>query len=282
MYKDSLQLVIDSEKCIRCGKCIGVCKNRAVEPDPETNIPRVAEGGVERCMHCQQCMMICPTAALSLDGIKPEGCAPAGEYPEYAKLLNLVRGRRSVRDYKQKNVSPDVIAELMDAMRFTPTGVNHKKLHFGLIDDIEVMNIYRQKTYQTLKDELGKDPVPENAKPYEGLLKAYLAGEDPIFRTAPHLLVVSVPEDAPCPDADPLIAVSYFELLANAHGLGTCWFGRLFFLWRSLMPDLLEPFGIPEGYKPGYAILFGETALRYPRTGCPDPILIQHVQPQNI
>lgn len=283
MYKDSLQLEVDPAKCILCGKCSAVCKNRAIEPDPATRLPRVApDGGTDRCMHCQQCLMICPAGALSLDGIRLRDCAPAGPYPDFASLVNLVRGRRSIRDYKQKNVEPGVIAELMDAVRFAPTGVNNRKLHFGLIDDIEVMNRYRRNTYSVLGTALAQDPVPENVKPFARLYEQYREGEDPIFRTAPHLLVVSVPEDAPCADADPLIAVSYFELLAQTRGLGTCWFGRLFFLWRGMMPHLLDPFRIPEGYKPGYAILFGETALRYPRTGCPDPVPIHQVRAADI
>ncbi len=275
MYKDTLDFVVNAEKCIRCGKCTADCQNRAIEPDPVTKLPRVApDRGSDRCMHCRHCLMICPASAISVDGVKPEDCLPSCKaLPSYDAMLDLIRSRRYVRNYKQKNVDKKILADLMDAMRYVPTGVNFHQLHFAVIDDIDVMSAYRQKIYRKVMELFEAGNLPEDQKQrFSNIYHQFNEGKDPVFRTAPHMLLVSVPENAPCPEADPLIAVSYFELLANAHGIATCWFGRIMMMQRGLMPELFQPFGLPDGYRPGYAILFGESNSVFPRTGNPDPV----------
>ncbi len=280
MYKETLEFIVDAEKCIRCGKCTADCQNRAIEPDPVTRLPRVApDGGADRCMHCRHCLMICPAAAVSVDGINPADCAPSMQnIPGYESMLDLIRSRRSVRNYKQKNLDKDKLNKLMDAMRYVPTGVNFHRLHFGLIDDIEVMDIFRRKVYKQVVD-LFESGTPDESmqKQFAAVYRQYKEGKDPVFRTAPHMLLVSVPADAPCPEADPLIAVSYFELLAHTLGVATCWFGRIMRFHQNFDPEIFAPFQLPEGYQPGYAILFGESSCVFPRTCNPDPVRISAV-----
>ena len=278
MYKAEIGLKVDRARCSRCGLCVADCRNKAIVADPESGYPIVApDGGADRCMHCQHCMMICPAGALSVDGVDVAACPPAGQdLPSYASLLDLVRSRRSCRDYLQKNVEKDVIADLMDAMRYVPTGVNRRGLHFSLVDDLEVMAQYRKRTYEKICAMKDAGTLPEGQI---RLYDQFMEGSDPVFRTAPHLLVVSVAEDSFCAEADPLIAVSYFELLAHARGLGTVWFGRWMSMWRTFLPEMKDVMGIPEGYKPGYAILFGYASPKqnFVRAGCPDPVPVNTV-----
>lgn len=272
MYLDTLELKVDKASCVGCGLCAADCKNHCIIMDAD-GFPCVnPDGGAARCMHCRHCLMICPAGALSVDGVQPSDCAPKKAYPEYRQLLNLVKNRRSYRNYWQKNVDPTVVAELMDAMKYVPTGVNRRGLYFGLIDDIETMNAYRRACYERF-DRLFDDPAAA-PEAYRGVYQLHQAGEDPVFRTAPHLIVAFVAEDSPCADADPLIALSYFELLAQAKGLGTCWFGRIMFMQRDIMPDLFRCFHAPAGYKAGYAMLFGEPASAYCRDAHPDAVNI--------
>ena len=58
-------------------------------------------------------------------------------------ILNLIQTRRSVRKYKQENVSPETIQKLKDMLKWVPTGCNYHRLHFSFIDDINVMNKFR-------------------------------------------------------------------------------------------------------------------------------------------
>lgn len=282
MYKPSIELHVDPARCMCCGLCVADCRNHAIIAGPE-GYPIVApDGGAERCMHCQHCMMLCPAGALSVDGVNVAECPAAKQdLPSYASMLDLVRSRRSCRDYLQKNVEKEIVADLMDAMRYVPTGVNRRGLHFSLIDDLDVMAEYRRRTYEKISAMKYAGTLPEGQN---RLYEQFMSGSDPVYRTAPHLLIVSVAEDSFCAEADPLIAVSYFELLAHAKGLGTVWFGRWMSLWRTILPELKAPMGIPEGYRPGYAILFGYPAetQNFVRTGMPDPVPVNKVSPADL
>jgi nitroreductase len=90
-------------------------------------------------------------------------------------------------------------------------------------------------------------------------------GMDIIFRDAPHLLITSAPKDAPCPVQDTHIALTTFQLMAHARGVGTLWDGMVM-MALSLIPSLASRLGIPENHTVGYAMVFGEPAVEYHRT----------------
>jgi nitroreductase len=89
-------------------------------------------------------------------------------------------------------------------------------------------------------------------------------GSDDFFRGAPHLLVVASGDKAACGEADVIIALSYFELLAQSAGIGTTWCGMLKFAIEAA-PALREPFGLSVN-SPFYAMMFGRPDVRYART----------------
>lgn len=56
------ELMFKKSDCIRCGKCIDACKQRAISPDNPFFIDR------ERCIQCGDCTRVCPTQALEMKG----------------------------------------------------------------------------------------------------------------------------------------------------------------------------------------------------------------------
>ncbi len=266
---------IDSEKCIHCGHCIEDCMVKALEFD-ENNIPQVAKGGENRCIKCQHCLAICPVGALSIFGKSPENSEPIQQYnPD--EILNLIKNRRSYRHYKKENLSPEIMTKLKDMLNWVPTGVNNHNLHFSFIDDIDVMNDFREYTNKKLIEIVSKPIVGEALKKFERYKKALLTGEDLIFRGAPHMLVVSTPIDAPCKDIDPVIALSYFELYAQSLGVGTCWCGLGYGVLR-IIPELCKQLEIPDNYKISYVMLFGPADVEYQRSTQPEPFKIVSVK----
>ena len=263
-----MNLKIDSEKCVHCGHCIKDCMVGALEFD-ENKIPRVAKGGENRCMKCQHCLAICPTGALSIFGKNPEDSEPVREYnPD--EILNLIKNRRSYRKYKQENLTPEIMDKLKNMLNWVPTGVNDHRLHFSFIDDIEVMNDFRDYTNKKLIEILSKPALSGAFKKFERYKKALLRGDDIIFRGAPHMIVVSSPLDAHCKDVDPMIALSYFELYAQSLGVATCWCGLGYGVLR-FMPELCKQLEIPNNYKVSYVMLFGPKDISYHRSVQPEP-----------
>jgi hypothetical protein len=60
-------------------------------------------------------------------------------------------------------------------------------------------------------------------------------------------------------------------------GIGTLWCGLAQACLKAY-PDLCEFLEIPEGHRPIYAMLFGETDLKYTRTVQPDNYQITSVK----
>lgn len=253
-----MKFVFDKSKCIHCGLCIKDCSINVLDFG-EDKCPKVIKNGESLCFKCQHCFSICPVGAISIFGNNPEN-SPLAEKKD---LLNLIQTRRSCRHYKQENA--EGIDKLKEMLKYIPTGCNYRGLHFSIIDNIDVMNKFRDKVnsaiikYQNLK--------PVNAK-FGRIVDDLLKGKDVIFRGAPHLIAVSVDKKSPCAPIDPVIALSYFELYANSLGLGTCWCGYAYIV-LSLLPELQGQLEIPDTHKLAYVMLFGKPETQYSR--CPQP-----------
>lgn len=262
-------LKIDENKCIHCKLCINDCIANSLEFD-ENKIPRFAQGGENRCIKCQHCLAICPVGALSILNKNPDDSNLVLKEYNSDELLNLIQSRRSVRKFKSENVESDKLDKIKNMINWVPTGCNFHKLYFSFIDDIDTMNEFRDYVNAKIINIITKTPVKGLMNKFSSYKKAFLNGEDVIFRKAPHMVVVSVPVNAPCANIDPVIALSYFELYADSLGLGTLWcgFGQI---CLQAFPELCEYLEIPEGYKPGYVMLFGNPDVHYTRTTQPEP-----------
>lgn len=251
---------VDPDKCVGCGVCVqdcvaGIIKLRngiaAVEPDAASD-----------CIGCQHCLAICPTAAVRIHGLDPAASVPIADFaPDAANLDLLVRSRRSVRQFAPDPVPEELLARILETVSYAPTGVNSRQRRFTAIRDGGVMAEYRQRCCQAVSAAHGSAPalLVDLAEQWLG------GGADAIFRNAPHLLVASVEKTAPCAEVDGVIALSYFDLVAQANGVGTVWAGFVSAMIQSI-PQCGEWLGIPDDHRVGYAILFGMPGVKYART----------------
>ena len=89
-------------------------------------------------------------------------------------------------------------------------------------------------------------------------------GKDVFLRGAPHLLIAHAGSDAIMPAVDWTIALSYFEIVAAAYGIGTCWAGVMG-IAASKHPPLLQALKLPNGPQVCGAMMFGYPKYRYRR-----------------
>ena len=261
-----LQFSVNDKRCTRCGQCAADCPSRIIRQTGAA-LPTIAPEQEALCIRCQHCLAICPAAAISILGRTPENSAPLARdgFPRLDQMTALVRGRRSVRRYRDENVDPALLRQILDALSYAPSGVNRHALTFTVIDDKAVMQRVREKVMAELAAASSAGRIHKRFAYLLDSVTAYREqGADIIFRAAPHALIVSAPPDAPCPTEDVALALAYFDLLAQSAGLGTVWWGMLRLVLMTL-PELKPLFGLPADHV-FYAMLFGPPAIQYART----------------
>ncbi len=111
-------------------------------------------------------------------------------------VKEAIRGRRSIRKYRGKQISPDVMEDLLDSMRLSPSSSNEQRWSIVIVTDAE------------LRKEL---VAASGNQKFVGECSAYLVGvidRGDDFRTI-----------------DLTIALDHLTLRAVELGLGTCWIG---------------------------------------------------------
>lgn len=258
---------IDPARCRKCTLCILECSRSALKEAPD-GIPVMADPAA--CFDCGHCAAICPFAALTLDGADPDALPRPGGMPQYDEVKSWLQMRRSHRRFAQRNVDCAALGDMIDTLRYVPTGNNFRRLRYTLIDDIEVMEQFRSYVNSELLQWSSRvETVPPRLL---STIKEIKEGKDPVFRTAPHLLVASYRHDAPTGLVDSVIALSQFEMLAQSRSWGTVWFGRILSIIDLALPELPEILQIPRDYKIGYAMLFGETLSHFHRAVNAPPV----------
>jgi Fe-S-cluster-containing hydrogenase component 2 len=261
-----LDFHVDESLCTQCKECVRDCPSRVITLSDD-GFPSVAPEVERNCIGCQHCLAVCPVGAISILGKQPEDSTllDAAALPTLEAMEMLVRGRRTTRRYKPENVGPDLIQRLLDATAHAPTGANRSALTFNVIDDRDTMKVIRRRMMEALQTAIEAGSIPEHLAYLHAAVPAFFKYQaDLIFRGAPHLLVISAGPEALCPKEDVTIALSTFEMLAAAAGLGTTWCGMLQMALESV-PELKELFSLPRGHT-YYGMLFGVPKVTYART----------------
>ena len=149
---------------------------------------------------------------------------------DYDQLLELIRSRRSIRQFSDRAVGRKEIARLLEAARWAPSNHNRQPWRFLVIEDKQQIDQLAEAVRQGLSEKLKS--LPEAAATYAGEFTHYAT----FFSNAPMLLVVlhkqPVSVSAPLltglknPDlvsGEPLsvaMAVQNLLLAAQALGLG--------------------------------------------------------------
>ena len=260
-----LDFSLNTDACTGCGECVKECLCDVIAMGDD--FPHLLEGGEERCIGCQHCLAVCKPGALSIFGKDPADSRPLkGNLPEPAQMETLIMGRRSTRRYKKEGVDPALIRHLLEVASHAPTAVNQRRTQLTVVDTPEAMDKLRDRAMASALKMLRENSFPKGLERLAGYFQKCESGEDAIFRNATHLLVASAPADSLSPMADCHIVMSYFELLANSHGLGTVWNGIARIMLDQVAPELRDLLGIPKDHVLACAMAFGKPAVQFYRT----------------
>ena len=166
------------------------------------------------------------------------------------EFVELLKNRRSIRDYEDKEVSIETIKEIIKESCLAPSSGNGQPWRFMIINSKEVMKKLSDESKRNLIAHLEKNPDAPSKK-YEGALR------DPnfnIFYNAPCLVYIAGKKDILTLQVDCALAACYFMFSVLEKGLGTCWIGLGKYIQN---PELLEQIGMPEDYQIVAPIIVG-------------------------
>jgi Nitroreductase len=267
----------EPDLCIACGKCVDDCPAHVLEV--REKIARPTEDFAEECLDCQHCMAICPTGAASVGGRESKNARPApGLDP--LQLDGLIRSRRSFRHFVQEPLDEAILEKIVETAAYAPTGVNARQRRFTIINNPAVLADFRDRSCRALIEKANL--LPEHIAWLADAANAWLEkGRDVIFRGAPCLVAVTTGPNAATGQADAFIALSYLELAAQSHGLGTVWVGMVQYILECV-PEARRWLNIPENHSLGYCMLLGKPAIHYARAAQWQPeqvMVVEKLQP---
>ena len=283
--KERAEIRIDAAKCTGCGTCVSVCKDYGLALENGKAI--IGHHPFFGCIACGHCMAVCPNEAIKIYGrtLSPDDLfdLPAIESTaDYNQLLALLQRRRSMREFTDREVEPEIIEKILDAAKTSPMGIPPSDIHVLIFDSKEKNRNFAEDFCAYLKgikwfvsgwflalmrpfwgkttDELFRKFIRPAFDVYIGEMDK---GVNLLTYDAPLAMYFY---GSPFVDpADPIIAATTAMYAAEALGLGTCMIGAIHPLlqYGGKAKKFREKYGIKFKSQEGIFVIFGYPAVRY-------------------
>lgn len=242
------QVIINKEKCIGCGKCVSDCVSEKL-----TLINGKAEFLFDRCIKCGHCYAICPVNAITISGysIYPDEKPVLLSEFDSDMLLTAMKSRRSVRRFRDEQVSDEVIEKIIEAGRYCPTGTNAQDYSFTVIkNDMEFFEKEAVKLFRN-GQKVGSSIIK--------YIRNTTIDDNFFFKKAPLVIVVNgKSKTSAC------LASSYMELMAESLGLGVFYSG-FFIAAAKISRKISRNLNTPDGHVPVTCLVIGYPDVEYMR-----------------
>jgi nitroreductase len=167
-----------------------------------------------------------------------------------AEFTELLKKRRSIRDYEGREVRLELVREILKDACLAPSSGDGRPWRFIVISNKGLIKRLSDECKKNLVADLEKNPDAPSRK-YEAILR------DPnfnVFYNAPCLVYIGGSREVRTLQVDCALAAAYFMFSASSRGLGTCWIG----LGKHLRdPALISEIGLPEGHEIVAPVIFG-------------------------
>uniref|UniRef100_UPI003216C6C4 nitroreductase family protein n=1 Tax=uncultured Draconibacterium sp. TaxID=1573823 RepID=UPI003216C6C4 len=278
-----MQNTINQSLCKNCGICAEICPNNIIGQNGNAQFKQERE---QLCLECGQCMAVCPTKAIHVKGLSYEKdfIEFTSEKLDNKDFMNTLSSRRSVRTFKKKAVSDELIDEIVDAVSFAPYGASPEKMEISIINNREtiesalplVSDFFHgiEKMIESpiasifLKLFAGKEDFQTVKNHIYPIAKSgiyNLDNGDGITRGAPAIITIHAAKDAEAHTNNGIIYATYIMLTAHALGLGAT-------MIECVIPainrnkKLKQIFQIPDDNEAIMSVVVGYPKYRYKRT----------------
>ena len=256
-------LEVDQKTCTKCGICAATCPGGIIY-FKEKSYPRLLPGTDPFCLRCGHCVAVCPSGSLTHQesSVEPSAVLDNRLTVSFEQCAQLIRGRRSVREYKDKKVPKEEIQRIIDVARYAPTGHNNQEVQWLVINDPAMVKKLAAIGMDWFRWSINNNPAL--APMLERTLKKQEAGIDMFLRNAPAVVIAFAEKNNPIAAIDCVIAISYFDLAAVSTGLGCCWAGFLQMAATTFTP-MVEAIKLPAGCVPYGCLMVGYPKYKYQR-----------------
>lgn len=206
---------INIAECNLCKECIKECPTSNFSIN-STNTQILFDNS-KGCLLCGHCIAVCPKGAIIYENMKDSTFEFEEHYKpiSYDALYRVMRSKRSIRQFKNKKVTIELIEKVIDCMRYAPTGMNRRTLKCLLISD-------DKKIQEIIDLVINGIDIDEGKEEYK---KKRDNGIEPFFYNAPHILILHSDNEWDSKNAP--ISITYAMLCAETLGLGSCWIGGI-------------------------------------------------------
>ena len=275
--------MINQSLCKNCGICTEVCPNKIIEKKDVTEFNHERE---HLCQQCGQCMAVCPAKSVHIEGLSYEAdfYELSGKKSNYETFVEILSSRRSVRAFKNRSVSEELLDEIVDSVSYAPFGAAPEKMEISVINNRETI----ESALPLISDFLGRIKKMIS-NPIASKVLRLIAGKedfqtiknhiypiakggiydldqwDGITRGAPSIITIHAPKDAEAHTNNGVIYATYIMLAAHAIGLGATMI-ECIITPINQTKKLKQIFQIPDDNEAVMSVIVGYPKYHYKRT----------------
>ncbi len=141
---------------------------------------------------------------------------------------DVIKGRRSIRTYKNDEVKEDLIREIIEAATFAPSAKNSQSWRFTVLTGDS-----KNKFIDMYRSELDKSIIDVGSS----------YGSCTMMEEAPVVIVVWNTNELGWTTEVHSVSAAIQNILLKAHslGLGTCWIGDIFYTYEAIIDYFKKP-----------------------------------------
>jgi len=167
-------------------------------------------------------------------------------------FANILKYRRSIRNYENKPVPEGIIIEIIKESILAPNAGNEQPWEFIIVNNKNMLKRMSDESKKNILDRMAANPN-DYAGRYRGMLENDSYN---VYYNAPCLVIILGQFSLKNLYLDCTLAASYLMMAATARGLGTCWVN----LGGEIKdPEMITELGIPENRQ-----IVAPIALGYP------------------
>jgi len=280
-----MQNTINLETCNQCSLCIAVCPYKIFEKDELGQIVINADR-TDFCVKCGHCMAICKSESVTIEGLSYEKNFFELQTSDIASgdFTNFLANRRSIRNFKDKEVPKEILQKIIDATSFAPYGVSPKDPMITVVQNKEIvekalllMSNFYDDLVKWIKNPISRYMIKRgiNQEIFNTITHHIVpaaktghyntrSGNDNISRNAPVIMIFHANEGAEEHTHNAIICVTYAMLAAHSFGLGTSIIG-LIPPAINKVKELKDIFQIPEENEAVMSLILGYPKYEYKR-----------------